>query len=80
MTADEAPGLPPETAEVRDLLAQFGERWAIWRSYRAGKPVWLACRRPERGSSNRGDNEDFPVLKATVPELRAVLEILDGRP
>lgn len=83
MTAEEAPGITPENAEVRDLLHDFGERWAVLRTEQVtpgGKrPLWLAWRRPERGGRREGDNASYPIERGTPAELRARLEILDGR-
>jgi hypothetical protein len=66
---DDDAGLDAETLELAGLLHDFGRRWHVYRV--AG--CWEAEARPPPANAS-------PVIrKATVAEMRAALEILDGR-
>jgi hypothetical protein len=60
--------LDPETLELAGLLHDFGHRWHVYR----GAGCWEAESRPTRPNG-------LLIRKATLPEMRAALEILDGR-
>ena len=60
--------LDPETLELAGLLHDFGRRWHVYR----GAGCWEAESRPTRPNG-------LLIRKATLPEMRAALEILDGR-
>jgi hypothetical protein len=66
-------GLDPATRELQELLHDFGDRWHVYQGVYDGAVCWEAEVRDLRQRAR-------PVIrKATIPEMRAALEILDGR-
>ena len=65
-------GLDPATRELQELLHDFGQRWKICqREYE-----WEAEPRRADGTTPPGG---MLIRKSTIAEMRAALEILDGR-
>ena len=77
-------GLDPATRELQELLHDFGDRWHVYQGVHDGAVCWEAEVRPlppHDGPTGviKGDWLRPVIRKATIPELRAALEILDGR-
>ena len=67
-------GLDAATRELQELLHDFGDRWHVYQGVHDGAVCWEAESRP-LSAPRRG-----PLIrKATIAEMRAALEILDGR-
>jgi hypothetical protein len=69
---DDDAGLDAEARELAGLLHDFGARWHVYRAVDDGAGCWEAESRPPRPGG-------LLIRKNTVPEMRAALEILDGR-
>ena len=69
---DDDAGLDAEALDLSALLHDFGARWHVYRAERDGAGCWEAESRPPRPGG-------LLIRKNTVPEMRAALEILDGR-
>ena len=67
-------GLDAETLELAGLRREFGVRWHV---YRATAPDGAVCWEAEVRPLRLHDRS--VIRKATIPEMRAALEILDGR-
>jgi hypothetical protein len=66
--------LSAEALELAALLHDFGARWHVYRAVRDGAVGWEADVRPVPA-----DGPGPVIRKATIQEMRAALEILDGR-